>query len=297
MAAEHILVIDDSVAITELLTNEILPLGGYRVTAAHSGEEGLEKVEALKPDLLLCDLEMPDITGLDLLQELQLKGADVPAIMMTAFGSEAVATQALRIGVKDYLVKPFTTDEILASVDRALAERRLKTKLAEANAALDECRQALVVMQAVSQAAGAGLDPETLLTRIILAAVYGGKAEGGFIARFDASAGRLDVKAVANLPRWQGRQIEVRSDRGLSQAVSTKETVRSESTIGHWIHIPLVREGVAIGVMSVVSKVKEYPQFVECLFASMAGFAAFVLENVHLRAQLAVAMLKGKQQA
>jgi two-component system NtrC family sensor kinase len=297
MAAEHILVIDDSVAITALLANEILPLGGYRVTAAHSGEEGLEMVETLRPDLILCDLEMPDITGLELLQELQQKRADVPSIMMTAFGSEAVATQALRIGVKDYIVKPFTTDEILASIDRALAERRLKAKLAEANAALDECRQALVVMQAVSQAVGAGLDPESLLSRIILAAVYGGKAEGGFIAGFDAPAGRLDVKAVANLPKWQGRQIEVKSDRGLSQALSTRDTVSSESTIGHWIHIPLVREGVAIGVMSLVGKAKEYPQFVESLSVSLASLAAFVLENVRLRAELAVAMLQGKQQA
>jgi two-component system NtrC family sensor kinase len=297
MAAEHILVIDDSVAITALLTNEILPLGGYRVTAAHSGEEGLEMVEALKPDLILCDLEMPDITGLDLLQELQQKRADVPAIMMTAFGSEAVATQALRIGVKDYIVKPFTTDEILASIDRALAERRLKAELAKVNAALDDCRQALVVMQAVSKAAGAGLDPESLLSRIILAAVYGGKAEGGFIARLDASAGRLDVKAVANLPKWQGRQIEVGSDRGLSQALSTSDAVRSESTVGHWIHIPLVREGVAIGVMSLVGKVQEYPPFVESLSVSLASLAAFVLENVHLRAELAVAMLQGKQQS
>jgi two-component system NtrC family sensor kinase len=297
MATEHILVIDDSVAITSLLTDEILPLGGYRVTAAHSGEEGLEMVEALKPDLILCDLEMPDITGMDVLQELQLKRADIPAIMMTAFGSEAVATQALRIGVKDYIVKPFTTDEILASIDRALAERRLKAELAEANAALDECRQALVVMQAIGQAAGAGLDPETLLSRIILAAVYGGKAEGGFIARFDAPAGRLDVKAVANLPKWQGKQIEVRSDRGLSQALSAKESVRSDSAAGHWIHIPLVREGVAIGVMSLISKTREYPQFVECLSVSMASFAAFVLENVQLRAELAVAMLQGKKQA
>lgn len=297
MAAEHILVVDDSVAITALLTNEILPLGGYTVTAAHSGEEGLEMVEALKPDLILCDLEMPDITGLDLLQELQRKRADIPAIMMTAFGSEAVATQALRIGVKDYIVKPFTTDEILASIDRALAERRLKAKLGELNAALDECRQALVVMQAISQAAGAGLDPESLLSRIILAAVYGGKAEGGFIARLDAPAGRLDVKAVANLPKWQGRQIEVRSDRGLSQALNSKAIVRSDSTIGHWIHIPLVREGVPIGVMSLVSRTKEQPQFVECLAVSLASFAAFVLENVDLRADLAVAMLQKKQQA
>ncbi len=296
MAAEHILVIDDSLAITALLADEILPLGGYRVTAANSGQKGLELAQSLQPDLILCDLEMPDINGLDLLQELQRKRADLPAIMMTAFGSEAVATQALRIGVKDYIVKPFTTDEILASIDRALAERRLKAKLAEAAAAVDDCRQALVVMQAVGQAAGAGLDPDTLLSRIVTAAVYGGRAEGGFIAKLDASSRRLEVSAVANLPSWQGRQIDVRVDRGLSRAIETRESVRSETGTGHWLHVPVVRDGAVIGVLSLVTKAREQPQYVDSLSAVMASMAALVIENLQLRGQLAVTMLQGKRQ-
>lgn len=91
MSAEHILIIDDSIAIASLLANEILPLGGYRATAALSGEEGLDIIQELEPDLILCDLEMPGISGLDVLRTLQNEGLNVPAIMMTAFGSEAIA--------------------------------------------------------------------------------------------------------------------------------------------------------------------------------------------------------------
>ena len=159
MPAEHVLVIDDSVAIVSLLANEVLPLGGYRVSSAMSAEEGLEILEKNQADLILCDLEMPGMSGLDLLRELKQREIDVPAIMMTAFGSEAIATQALRIGVKDYIVKPFTTDEILASIERALTESRLKAKLDEVKAALDDYHQSLVVLRAISRAASAGLVP------------------------------------------------------------------------------------------------------------------------------------------
>ena len=73
MPTEHILIVDDSIAIASLLANEILPLGGYQATIALSGEEGLEIAQSVGIDLILCDLEMPGINGLDLLRELQSK--------------------------------------------------------------------------------------------------------------------------------------------------------------------------------------------------------------------------------
>jgi two-component system NtrC family sensor kinase len=292
--SERILVVDDSVAIVSLLANEILPLGGYHVTAAYSGEEGLEAMESADPDLILCDLEMPGISGLDMLRSVQEKRGDIPAIMMTAFGSEAVATQALRMGVKDYIVKPFTTDEILASIERALAERRLISKLEDSNRALREYHQALAVLQAVSQAASQGLEPTALLERIILAAVFAGKAQGGFIARLNPDVNLLDVQAVTNLPNWEAKQIDLEQDPGLSAALTVSELSRTTSKAGYWYHIPLLRQGTATGLMSVVSRFKQLPPSAESIFASLAGYAAFALENTRLRSELAVAMLQGK---
>lgn len=297
MPTEHILIVDDSIAIASLLANEILPLGGYRATIALSGEEGLEIAQEGGLDLILCDLEMPGINGLDLLRELQAKGINVPAIMMTAFGSEAIAAQALRMGVKDYIIKPFTTEEILAAVERALVERRLRLQMDALNASLEELRQALVVIQAISQATETGLDPVDLLSRIILAAVYGGKAQGGFIARYDPGQGLLDVQAVANLPGWEGKEIDVISDRALVEAMNEGHVTRNASRTGFWIHIPLIRQGSPIGLMSIVSKSNQYPRYVEQLFSALAGYAAFVVENVRLRSDLAVAMLQGKKAA
>jgi hypothetical protein len=252
-------------------------------------------LQEFRPDLILCDLEMPGMNGLDFLRELQQKGLDIPAIMMTAFGSEATATQALRLGVKDYIVKPFTTDEILTAIERALTERRLQARLDKAKTTLDEYQQVLVVLQAISQASAAGLEPEELLSRIILAAVYGGKAQGGFIAQRTAQGDRLDVQAVANLPSWEGKQIELNSDGVLAKALSSGEVSRSGSSSGYWHHVPLIRQQAAIGLMSIVSKEEKMPAPAEYLLSALAGYAGYVLENMQLRSELAVAMLWGKQ--
>lgn len=293
--SEHILIIDDSMAIASLLAGEILPLGGYQVSTAKSGEEGLEMLREFSPDLILCDLEMPGMNGLDVLRELQQEGFDIPAIMMTAFGSEATATQALRIGVKDYIVKPFTTDEILTAIERALTERRLRASLDKAMSVLDGYQQALVVLSAISQASSAGLEPEEMMSRITLAAVYGTKALGGFIAQCSPQGDRLEVQVVANLPSWEGKQIELNSDSVLARALSSGKMSKSENSAGYWRHVPLVRQNAAIGLMSIVSKEEHESAPAEYLLSALAGYAGYALENVQLRSELAVAMLQGKQ--
>lgn len=292
MSDERILIIDDSIAIASLLVNEILPLGGYSATAALSGEEGLEIARQVKPDLILCDLEMPDINGLDVLRELQRTGLDIPAIMMTAFGSEAIAAQALRIGVKDYIIKPFTTDEILASVERALAESRLRQQLESATEGLERYQQALLIVHAISKAAGTGLEPDELVSRILLAAVHGGKAQGGFISKLDSQTGQLEVLAVANLANFEGKLIEIRSDKAMASAIDTAQVVERNSQVGRWFYIPLVRQQATIGLMSIVSKHEARPRSMQYLFSALASFAAMAIENVQLRSELAIAMLQ-----
>lgn len=287
MPTEHVLIIDDSIAIASLLANEILPLGGYRATAALSGEEGLEVAREIHPDLILCDLEMPGIDGLDVLKSLQSEGLNIPAIMMTAFGSEAVAARALRMGVKDYIIKPFSTDEILAAVERALTESRLRRQAGQMQASLDGQRRMLVVIKAVSREAEKDQGPEDILSRVIMGAVYGGKADGGLVARMDPRSKQLHVEVTANLPAWDGKLVNVESSAVLTNAIKTGKVVRSKSNDGLWTHIPLVRRERVIGLMSVVSKLDTHPPFADHLFSVLAGYAAYVIENSVLRSMLA----------
>jgi len=126
LAGETILIIDDNADVRVLLGERVLPSYGYRTLTAPDGQEGLWQIRTHSPDLILLDLRLPDMTGLDVLHILSSEGYDTPVILITAYGSELIAAQALRLGIHDYIIKPFTLDEIVESVERALTEQRLR---------------------------------------------------------------------------------------------------------------------------------------------------------------------------
>ncbi|MBI1801446.1 MAG: response regulator [Chloroflexi bacterium] len=117
MAHEKILVIDDSEQIRNFLTQQVLPREGYVCVAARDGQAGLEALGRERPDLVLTDMQMPRVSGLEILQLLRQYQVDIPVVLMTAHGSETIAIEAFHLGVKDYLVKPFTVEEVLTLSD------------------------------------------------------------------------------------------------------------------------------------------------------------------------------------
>ncbi len=126
MAGEKILIIDDKIENIELLAEYILQPKGYTPLVAYDGHEGLHVALSEKPDLILLDLKMPGMTGLEVLEALREKRCNIPAILITGYGSEDVVVRALRLGARDYITRPFEVDEVLAAVDRALNESRLE---------------------------------------------------------------------------------------------------------------------------------------------------------------------------
>ncbi len=133
MAGETILIVDDSRDIRILLDEDILSPMGFSVHAAGDGKAGLDLAGRCRPDLILLDMNMPRMSGLEMLAALRAEQSTAPAILMTAYGSENVAIEAFRLGVRDYIIKPFTSDEILQTIDRALNESRLARQKEELN--------------------------------------------------------------------------------------------------------------------------------------------------------------------
>ncbi len=131
MAGEKILIIDDRPENIELLADYILRPHGYIPLAATNGHEGLRMALSEKPDLIILDLRMPGMTGLEVLEALRAERCNISAILITAYGSEDVVIRALRLGVRDYIVRPFEVDEVLAAVDRTLRESRLEREREE----------------------------------------------------------------------------------------------------------------------------------------------------------------------
>src|SRR5206468_8937132 len=93
---EEILIIDDSQQICAMLAEYVLPELGYSSAIANTGRQGLNRLRQKLPDLILLDLQLPDISGLDLLRLIAQEGYDVPVILMTAHGSEGIAVEAFR---------------------------------------------------------------------------------------------------------------------------------------------------------------------------------------------------------
>ena len=124
MAHESILVIEDEEDIAELIRYN-LEREGYRVVHAESGERGLEIVRRQRPDLVLLDLMLPGIDGLEVCKRVRadVAGGQTPIIMVTARGEEADVVTGLELGAEDYLTKPFSPRVLVARV-RAVLRRR-----------------------------------------------------------------------------------------------------------------------------------------------------------------------------
>jgi two-component system response regulator PilR (NtrC family) len=141
LAGERILIIDDERSLGELL-GMLFQREGFVTSHAESGEEGLEVYDTVHPDLVLTDLNMPGIDGIELLRQIRTRaaarGRDVPVILLTAFGSVATAVQAMREGAFDYVAKPFHNDELRLIVRKALAMRALEADNARLRAELGE---------------------------------------------------------------------------------------------------------------------------------------------------------------
>ena len=120
MANEKILVVDDDTNICELL-RLYLTKEGYQVTVANDGEEGLEKFNQVKPDMVLLDVMMPKMDGLEVCRRIR-KAGNTPVMMLTAKGQKSDRITGFNAGADDYLPKPFDPDELLSRV-RAILRR------------------------------------------------------------------------------------------------------------------------------------------------------------------------------
>jgi two-component system cell cycle response regulator len=125
---EKILIIDDEEDILELLSN-ILKSEGYSTFTASNGREGIDKFIEHNPDLILTDVRMPVMDGLDVLREVKSKGSNTEVIILTGHSDEATAVDCLRFGAYDYFRKPLEDiDVLLTAVRRVLEKKQLEIK-------------------------------------------------------------------------------------------------------------------------------------------------------------------------
>jgi len=128
MSSERILVVDDELFVRELLL-EFLSTQGYEVSLADSGEKAMELLQTQPADVVLLDLKMPGMDGVETLKQIRKISPGTLAIIMTGYPTIESSIEALRNGACDYVMKPFKLNDLKSSIEHALQEHKLKADI------------------------------------------------------------------------------------------------------------------------------------------------------------------------
>jgi two-component system response regulator AtoC len=128
MSAATVLIVDDERTLARSIKAFLID-SGYEAEVAASGEQALEQLERVRPDVIFADVRLPGMNGIELLRRIREFDAAVPVIMMTAYGTIEGAVEAVKLGAFDYLKKPVDLDELKLLTDRARESSRLKQEL------------------------------------------------------------------------------------------------------------------------------------------------------------------------
>jgi diguanylate cyclase (GGDEF)-like protein/PAS domain S-box-containing protein len=301
VSKDTILVVDDNHQLAEFVANKLLRSLGYESKIAHNGASALQIIRSSQPSLILLDLELPDITGLDILRQLESEGYNIPTILVTAHGSEQIAADAFRLGVQDYLVKPVESSVLGASIARALTETHLRQQTAQLTKQLEERVSWLNALSQIGKSVTSTLDLDELLRRIVEAGVQLTQAEEGFLALLDRASGQFYLRAAKNIDekRINTMRLPVQ-DQLVSKVIETGKPIRTSRKPGskpvkistgflvqNLLHVPIFSKGDLLGVLSVDNRVSDrsFSKSDEIKMLSLADYAAIALENANLYQQ------------
>ncbi len=118
--AKNILIVDDA-AFMRMMIKDILTKNGYNVAGeAENGAKAFEKYNEIKPDLVLMDITMPEVDGIQALKNIKAADPGAKIIMCSAMGQQAMVIESIQAGAKDFIVKPFQADRVLEAVKKVV---------------------------------------------------------------------------------------------------------------------------------------------------------------------------------
>ncbi len=296
MVGELILVADDGQENREFIVDYVLNPNGYRALVAKDGREALDLIERTPPDLILLDYQMPRMTGVDVLRAMQANNWNIPAILMTFYGSEEVAIEVYRLGVRDYVKKPFSIDEMVEAIERSLSEVRLKRerdllteRLVISNRELQLRAQEFRILYGVGQSISSLADADSLLPNLIDSALNLTGANEGYL--YLLRRGRLVCQAQKRPAQGRPELCDYEANDGIAQRVLDKGQPilgipEQDEDKPSFAYIPLLLRGELIGVLGVRSdSAVPLSKHHAALLSSLANYAVIALENVRLLEQ------------
>jgi two-component system NtrC family sensor kinase len=204
---DRILVVDEDKQVLDLLANQVLIPLGYDVETESEGTRAVERALTYIPDLIIASLSVPGLSGKDLLVALRSQGVDVPVLVTASEARDLDAIQAFRLGAMDYLVKPLRETEVVAALERALNELRLRQErqdladqLSESNRLLERRVRELTTLYGIGKVVTSTTDQNKLFAKLMEGSLYVSEADMGWMLLQDESTKQLILRAQRNLP-------------------------------------------------------------------------------------------------
>jgi response regulator RpfG family c-di-GMP phosphodiesterase len=292
--AARILVVDDERVIREILA-EFLTLEGFSVNTVEDGEKALTELRLRPYDLLITDLKMPRLSGLQLLEKVESERLGVLTVLMTGFGTVETAIEAMKKGAYDYLLKPFKVEEVIHVVERALYRQRLQAE----NIRL---REALTIYR-VSEAIAVSPDIEHILDVVLRAAIDEVKADVATLHLLDIKTGNFEERvrlvgstidgpgslpspAFGVLSEQFAQGVPILAHGGKASRFFTESSISAE--LASFVAVPLQVHGDTVGVLNVFSFTagKKFDEGHRKMLAVLASRAASAIENSRLYGEL-----------
>ncbi|RME97202.1 MAG: response regulator [Chloroflexi bacterium] len=309
MAGETVLTVDDRADSIKFLREYVLIPNGYKMLHANNGADALHLVLSRKVDLVISDLVMPRMGGLELLETLRERELDIPVILMTFHGSEGTAVRAFRLGARDYIIKPFAIDEMLNAIDRALTESRLRQErdrltqtVLKINQQLENRVQELRFLYGIGRSVTSLQDLQQILNRIVEAAAYLTKAEESSLMLIDEASGDLYLRAARGINEKHATSFRIKMHDSIAgQVVHTGRPVmigginqddsfkvKTGYFVKSLLNVPLKVKDKVIGVLAVNNRtaVKAFSERHLNLLMALADYASVAIENARLYARL-----------
>ncbi len=118
--SKRILVVDDA-SFMRMMVKEILSKNGYEIAGeAENGQKAIEKYNELNPDLVIMDITMPEVDGIEAVKRIKAEHPEAKIVMCSAMGQQAMVIEAIQAGAKDFIVKPFQADRVLEAVKKVI---------------------------------------------------------------------------------------------------------------------------------------------------------------------------------
>ncbi len=293
-SSARVLVVDDEKVIREILS-EFLTLEGYVVRSVEDGEDALAELRLRPYDMVISDLKMPKVGGLQLLEKISEENLNVLTVIMTGFGTVETAIEAMKKGAYDYILKPFKVEEVVHVVQRGLERQQLQAE----NVRLKEA----LTLYSVSEAIATSLDVDHVLDVILDAAIKEAEGDVATLHLQDAKTGKYQerIKVIAEdaegNPMPPSPDLEEligyfrRGDTILAHGVKANRFFTdSRATLVSFTSVPLQVANRFIGMLNVFSftRGKKFDEGARKMLSILASRAATSIENARLYDDLVI---------